>query len=215
VDPQEESVPSAPLTPSDAPSDAAHDETAEERAKRQRKHTRAAVEWVAVIALALIVAVVLRTFVVQTFWIPSGSMESTLLKNDRVVVNKLSYRLHKVHRGDVVVFTTPLDVPPGYTPVQPGYKDLVKRVIGLPGDTVEGRGGRVFVNGEPLREDYVKEGETTSSFGPVHVPPGSYWVMGDNRGNSEDSRFFGPIPKHTIVGRAFIRIWPLNRIGLL
>src|SRR5262249_2447276 len=154
------------------------------------------------------VAVLLRTYVVQTFWIPSGSMVPTLQENDRVIVNKLSYHMHAVHRGDIVVFTTP----PG---VSRSFKDLVKRVVGLPGQEVSGHGGHVFVNGKELAEKYLPAGTATSDFGPETVPPNSFWVMGDNRGNSADSRVFGSIAKRTIVGRAFLRIWPLNRIGFL
>jgi signal peptidase I len=149
-----------------------------------------------------------KAFLFEAFYIPSASMEPTLKKNDRVLVNKLSYRLHAVHRGDIVVFKRP-------PKVDPQYKDLVKRVIGLPGEVVEGKERRVFVNGTPLAERYLNGLATSEGFAPVKVPPNSYWVMGDNRQSSEDSRFFGPIPKHTIVGRVFIRIWPLNRLDLL
>lgn len=184
-------------------------ERLEQRRKRRFSST---LEWVIVIAAAVLVAVLLRTFVVQTFYIPSDSMVPTLQKNDRVVVNKLSYHLHNVHRGDIVVFTTP----PG---VNKSFKDLVKRVIGLPGETVSARHGRVSINGKVLNEPYLKHSDgsivETSDFGPVRVPPDSLWVMGDNRGDSEDSRYFHAIPRKTVVGRVFIRIWPLNRIGLL
>lgn len=175
---------------------------------RRRNRKRSAFEWVVVIVAAVVIAVLLRAFVVQTFYIPSGSMEPTLRKNDRVVVNKLSYDMHAVHRGDIVVFTTP----PG---VNKSFKDLVKRIVGLPGETVQGRDGKVLVNGTVLPEKYLPPGTLTSDFGPYTVPPKSVWVMGDNRGNSEDSRVFKAIPEHTIVGRVFIRIWPITRVGLL
>lgn len=175
---------------------------------RRRDRKRSAFEWVVVIVAAVVIAVLLRAFVVQTFYIPSGSMEPTLRKNDRVVVNKLSYHLHSVHRGDIVVFTTP----PG---VNKSFKDLVKRVVGLPGETVQGRDGKVLVNGTVLPEKYLPAGTLTSDFGPYTVPPKSVWVMGDNRGNSEDSRVFKAIPEHTIVGRVFVRIWPITRLGFL
>lgn len=173
-----------------------------------RSVARTVLEWIGVALAALVIATILRTYVVQTFWIPTGSMIPTLQENDRVVVNKLSYKLHGVGRGDIVVFTTPPGVPED-------YKDLVKRVVGLPGDTVEGLNGKVFVNGKVLDESYLPEGTATSQFGPQKVPAGTYWVMGDNRGNSTDSRSFGPIPKRTIVGHAVLRIWPLRRFGLL
>ncbi len=176
--------------------------------RRRRDRKRSAVEWVVVVVAAVVIAVLLRSFVVQTFYIPSASMEPTLKKNDRVVVNKVSYRVHDVHRGDIVVFTTP----PG---VNKSFKDLVKRVVGLPGETVEGRDGKVLINGTALAEKYLPAGTLTSDFGPYTVPAKSAWVMGDNRGNSEDSRVFKAIPEHTIVGRVFVRIWPLNRLGFL
>jgi signal peptidase I len=176
--------------------------------RRQRDRKRSAVEWVVVVVAAIVIAVLLRAFVVQTFYIPSASMEPTLKKDDRVVVNKVAYHLHGVHRGDIVVFTTP----PG---VNKSFKDLVKRVVGLPGETVEGRDGKVLINGTVLPEKYLPAGTFTSDFAPYTVPPKSEWVMGDNRGNSEDSRVFKAIPERTIVGRVFVRIWPPTRLGIL
>ena len=170
---------------------------------------RSMVEWVAVIAGALLVAVLIRTLFLQTFYIPSESMETTLLKNDRVLVNKLSYKVHDVHRGDVVVFKRP----PKETNTD--IKDLIKRVIGLPGETVLGRDCKVVVDGRELTEPYVDAGKCTSDFGPVKVLPGQVWVMGDNRPNSQDSRVFGAIEQNLIVGRAFVKIWPIGRIGWL
>ena len=165
-------------------------------------------EWTVVIVGAVIVALVLRAFLFQAYWIPSESMESTLRTNDRVLVNKISYRLHDVNRGDVVVFERPDD--------EPGeIRDLVKRVIGLEGDVVEGRGNDIFVNGERLIEPYLAADEITSDFGPVEVPTGHVFVMGDNRDRSFDSRFFGPIGTERIVGRAFFLFWPLSRTGAL
>jgi signal peptidase I len=170
---------------------------------------RGVVEWAVIIAVALIGAVLMRTFLIQAFFIPSESMVPTLEKGDRVLVNKLSYRLHPVHRGDIVVFTRT----PGK--IDPAYKDLIKRVIGLPGDTVEGRGGHVYINGHLLYEPYLPAGTDTSKFSKLVIPPNMYWVMGDNRTNSSDSRVFGPIAKHQIVGRAFVLWWPLSRVRLL
>ena len=175
--------------------------------ERRRTRTKSIVEWVIVVAAAIGIAIVLRTFVVQTFYIPSESMVPTLKVNDRVVVNKLSYHMHSVHRGDIVVFTRP-------PLVDKSYKDLVKRVVGLPGETVDGHDGHVYINGKQLNEPYLK-GKLTPDFKAYTVPKGSYWVMGDNRNASEDSRVFHAIPERTIVGRVFVRIWPLNRIGLL
>jgi signal peptidase I len=124
-----------------------------------------------------------------------------------VLVNKLSYDIHPVHRGDIVVFKSP-------QAAEGQVKDLIKRVIGLPGDTVESRDGQLFVNGQPLSEPYLGPGITTGPLEPQQIPAHHYWVMGDNRGNSKDSRFFGPIDKNLIIGRAFIRVWPINRFRL-
>lgn len=182
-----------------------------ERLAIQRRHARRSRwEWVIVLGSAVLIAVLLRTFVVQTFYIPSESMVPTLQKNDRVVVNKLSYKLHDVNRGDIVVFTTP-------PLVNPEFKDLVKRVIGLPGDKVQGKKGKLYVNGKQQDESYLAPDEDgiTDAFGPIEVPEDTVWVMGDNRRNSEDSRVFGPIPQSTIVGRVFVRIWPPSRVDLL
>jgi signal peptidase I len=177
--------------------------------KKKRSTTRSVVEWVAVVGGALVVALVIRAFFLAAFYIPSESMVPTLQKGDRVLVNKLSYKLHDVHRGDVVVFGRP--------PAEQdsGIKDLIKRVIGLPGETVEGRGGDVYVNGRRLVEPYLPPGVRTSDFAPTIVPKGTLWVMGDNRGNSEDSRRFGTIRRSTVLGRTIMRIWPFSRAGFL
>jgi signal peptidase I len=168
-------------------------------------------EWGILIVSALVIALLIKTFLFQAFYIPSESMTPTLLKNDRVLVNKLSYHMHDVHRGDIVVFKAP----PG---IDPDVKDLVKRVIGLPGDTIEARAdGHVYINGQKLEENWLPRGVRTEIFQPIKIPPESYFVLGDNRGNSKDSRFFPShfIRKQDIVGRVFLRIWPLNRIDIL
>ena len=158
------------------------------------------------IVSALLVAFLIKSFLLQAFYIPSPSMTPTLQVDDRVLVNKLSYDLHGVHRGDIVVFRSPQDGP---------EKDLIKRVVGLPGDTVEGRDGHVVLNGKELPEPYLPDGVQTATFDLVTVSAGHYWVMGDNRPNSSDSRVFGPIPESRIIGRAFIKVWPLGSLGLL
>ena len=181
---------------------------------RGSRALRSAIEWVVIIAAALLVAFVVKTFLIQAFYIPSASMEPELNIRDRILVNKLSYRIHDIHRGDIVVFARP-----DCAVRDPEIKDLVKRVVGLPGDTVEGRDGGVFVNGKRLVEDYLPEGQTTADFGPVEVPSGRLWMMGDNRENSSDSRVLcgGPtfIREDAVVGRAFIRVFPVTRLGLL
>lgn len=170
------------------------------------------VEWALVIVGAILVAFVVKTFLVQAFRIPSESMVPTLMTGDRVLVNKLSYRLHDVNRGDVVVFTRPENLTSG--PDEP--EDLIKRVIGLPGDTVQTKDGKVYVNGRELDEPYLPAGTATNGLeDPLDVPDGHVLVMGDNRGNSQDGRVFGPISTDTIVGRAFLIMWPPGRISAL
>jgi signal peptidase I len=185
---------------------------ATKRRKRSKPSWAVALEWAVLIVSALAIALLIKTFLFQAFYIPSDSMVPTLKTNDRVIVNKLSYHLHSVHRGDIVVFTTP----PG---VDPSIKDLVKRVIGLPGETIEGRkDGHVYINGKELIEGYLPKGTNEGpTFDAIKIPPDSYWVMGDNRDNSKDSRFFPNhfIRKSDIVGRVFVRIWPLNRLAIL
>ncbi len=175
----------------------------------RHKALRGGLEWVAVMVGAVLIAFLIKTFLIQAFYIPSESMLDTLHKNDRVLVNKLSYRLHDVNRGDVVVFER-LPEGPGDT-----TKDLIKRVIALEGETVEGRDGRVFVDGRPLSEPYLDQDGTTTGFAPQRIPPAHVWVMGDNRPNSKDSRVFGPISDSKIVGRAFIRVWPVAHITFM
>lgn len=172
---------------------------------------RTAIEWIAVIVGALVVALLIKTFLLQAFYIPSESMEPTLEVGDRVLVNKLSYDFHDVNRGDLVVFHRPETDMAN----DEAIKDLIKRVIGLPGETVESIDGRVYIDGQPLEEPYLPEGVTTTMPGPVTVPEGQVFVMGDNRANSSDSRVFGPISQDLIIGRAFLRVWPLSQIGFL
>jgi len=170
---------------------------------------RNALEWIAIVAGALVVALVVKTFLIQAFFIPSLSMYDTLDKGDRVLVNKLSYRLHDIHRGDIIVFERPEGVPDN------GIKDLIKRVIGLPGETIESRDGGVYIDGERLDEDYLADGVTTVNLDRQTIPEDHVFVMGDNRGNSEDSRVFGPISDDLVVGRAFVLVWPITEVHLL
>ena len=170
---------------------------------------RSVVEWVLIVAGAVLVAIVIRTFVLQAFYIPSGSMLPTLEVDDKVLVNKLSYKVHDINRGDIVVF----ERPPGET--DPKIKDLIKRVIGLPGDTIEAHDGHIYVNGRRLNEPYLPDGLQTAALAKQTVPDDSIFVMGDNRGSSKDSTVFGPISKDLVVGRAFIRVWPVFDIAFL
>lgn len=180
------------------------------------------------LVLALLLAFLVKTFLVQAFYIPSGSMEPTLLPGDRVLVNKIPYYLHDPARGDVVVFEDPNARPvaegwfarvlhwftAGLGLTRPSREDFVKRVIGIPGDVVEGKRGRVYVNGEPLEEPYLAG--RTRPFEAVQVPPGRLFVLGDNRGASNDSRFgLGFVPIENVIGKAFLVIWPPSRVGLI
>jgi signal peptidase I len=180
--------------------------------KSRRHWRRTILEWLGVIAGGIAIALLVEAFLIQAFWIPSPSMEPTLDVGDRVLVNKLSYKFHDVHRGDVVVF----ERPPGASTGEDGeIKDLIKRVIAIGGDTIEAREGNVYVNGEPIDENYLEPGTPTDHLPPTEIPPGHVFVMGDNRTNSEDSRVFGPIDEDDIVGRAFIRVLPITDIGWL
>jgi signal peptidase I len=166
-------------------------------------------EWFVVLAVAVGLAFAVRAFVLQTYFIPSPSMEPTLLIGDRILVNKLSYHLHGVSRGDIVVFSTP---PKELS--DPSIKDLVKRVIGLPGETISSSGGRVYIDGKPLPEPWLPAGTVTTGIATQKIPANQYFVMGDNRSDSQDSRFFGPIARSLIVGRVVVRIWPFSRIHI-
>ena len=183
---------------------------------------------------ALAIAFLIKTFLFQAFYIPSSSMEPTLEIDDRVLINKLSYDFHDVNRGDIVVFEAPAEARTD------NIEDFVKRVIGLPGETVTMPGdGNVYVDGRLLREPYLPDGVDTcsSSTCPVTddasqttipgcgtpadgedgcvVPSGTVLVLGDNRENSKDGRSFGAIDQDLIIGRVFMRIWPIGSIGFL
>ena len=174
------------------------------------------------ILIALVLAVGIKTFVVQAFYIPSGSMLETLQIDDRVLVSKLSYAWGEPERGDVVVFDDPRggvgeteSIPSRLwrnlaesVGIRTPQSEFIKRVIAVGGDTVEARDGLVYVNGEVLDEPYVPTYATTIDFGPRQVAEGELFVMGDNRDDSVDSRSFGTIPVEDVVGRAFIVMWP-------
>ena len=181
---------------------------------------RAILEWGSVVVGALVLAIVVRTFLFGAYYIPSPSMEPTLSIGDRIVVNKVSYRLHDVNRGDLVVFT------PTGTAAAEGIDDLIKRVIGLPGETVTVADGRVLIDGGMLIEPYLADPFSTDDLQTVPwcldggmakctVPADHVFVLGDNRANSRDSRFFGPVPIDSIAGRAFARFWPLGSLDRL
>jgi signal peptidase I len=181
------------------------------------------------IIIAFLLALLIKTFLVQAFFIPSQSMVPTLKVNDRVLVNKLVYDFGEPQRGDIIVFEDPNGVEPernllqsiwawlteGLGFSQSGEQDFIKRVIGLPGDTLEVNQGQVLINGEPLDEPYlVRPGHDT--YEPHTIPEDSVFVMGDNRPNSSDSRStLGFIPYEKIVGKAFVLLWPPSRMEWL
>lgn len=176
---------------------------------------------------ALVIAVVIKTFLVQPFWIPSESMIPTIEVNDRVMVNKLAYELGEPERGDIVVFRDPAE--PELEESIPeavirsvleavgirtrGRDDLIKRVVGLPGETVTIEHNRVMIDGVALNEPYLSDTSTMPDEGPFEVGDEEVFVMGDNRQFSFDSRRFGPIPQEDLIGEAFLTIWPVSHFG--
>jgi signal peptidase I len=187
----------------------------------RRKRIRGWIEWVAVIAGAVVIALLVRTFLFTTFWIPSGSMEPTLMgegRRDRVVVNRLAYEWGEPARGDIIVFEVP-EGEPSISVDGQEVKDLIKRVVGLPGETVSLRDGEVYIDGEKLDEPYLPDGTRTEPADPAHdtfvVPDDCVFVLGDNRAHSRDARYWQHpcVPEGDIVGKAFIRIWPLSAFG--
>ncbi|AFZ23721.1 signal peptidase I [Cylindrospermum stagnale PCC 7417] len=179
------------------------------------------------IILSIVLALGIRTFVAEARWIPSGSMEPTLhgtpnqWEADKIIVDKLKYKFSAPQRGDIVVFSPTLELQ------KEQYQDaFIKRVIGLPGDKIELKDGKVLINGKPLQEEnYLSSGKRTvvdvCTSGPQPpflakpqtIPTNSYLVLGDNRGSSYDGRCWGLVPRQNIIGRAVLRFWPLNNVG--
>jgi signal peptidase I len=172
------------------------------------------VEWAIILALVVGFTFVLRAYVVETFIIPSGSMEPTLMVGDRITVDKLAYDFHSVHRGDVIVFRRPPDEDCGGPPVP----DLVKRVIGLPGETIWSKGNTIYIatksdpGGHPLGQPWFKPVPLGPPIVKQTIAANHYFVMGDNRSESCDSRYWGTISGSLIVGRAFAVVWPLSQV---
>lgn len=165
------------------------------------------------IGLSAVLAIGIRQFVAEARYIPSGSMLPTLQINDRLIVDKISYRFNSPQRGDIVVFS-----PTSSLEKQNFHDAFIKRVIGLPGDKVEVKNGRVLINDKPIAESYIEEAPQyqwrPEMIGlPDRVPTDSYLVLGDNRNNSYDSHYWGYVPREKIIGRAVVRFWPPNRVG--
>jgi len=173
--------------------------------KARGKKKSGFVEILESIVIAVVLAALIRIFIFSPFYIPSGSMEPTLQIGDRIIVSKLNYHFTKPARGDIIVFRFPLDPD----------RDFVKRVIALGGETIAFRDSQLYINGKPVDEDYLPEDLQFPDFGPVKVPEGSYFMMGDNRNNSDDSRRWGPLPEEYIIGKSILIYWPPARIGLL
>jgi signal peptidase I len=159
------------------------------------------------IGLSAILAVGIRHFMAEARYIPSDSMVPTLVKNDRLIIDKVSYNFNQPQRGDIVVFN-----PTDALKEQQFTDAFIKRVIGVPGDRVTVRSGKVLINDQPIEEGYISEAPKYE-FEPVTVPPNSYFVLGDNRNNSYDSHYWGFVPKDRIIGRAVVRFWPFDRLG--
>jgi len=187
--------------------------------KRDSRWHKTIIEYVLIIVCAIGLALLIQAFIVKPYRIPSVSMTNTLKIGDRVLVDRVVYHLRKPHRGDIVVFNSPPAF--GRTRIT-----LIKRIIGLPGDTLKLQDGAVYINGRLLNEPYVRRVNgvalPTEPFAgnrgwslaqPFTVPAGHYFVMGDNREQSDDSRDWGPIAKSDLIGVAFFKYWPLNRLG--
>jgi signal peptidase I len=165
------------------------------------------------VVIAIILAVVLRTFIIEPRYIPSASMEPTLQIEDRIIVEKISNLVRSPQRGEILVF-----YPPNSPLIEDNTKAYIKRVVGLPGELISINDGRVFINGQPLTEPYIAEliDYSIPINAQIKVPEHSYWMMGDNRNNSNDSHVWGFLPEQNIVGRAVFRFFPLDeRAGLL
>ncbi len=222
----------APAAPTD---DTAADPAAAPAAPNDAKPDRFWRELPILLLASLAIAILIKTFLVQAFYIPSISMEPTLEKGDRILVCRICLHTSDIQRGDVIVFSNPHPGPTvdrgpvgallhwlgqGLGVAQPEDKDYIKRVIGLPGDVVELNEGQLYVNGQKVDEPYLDPEVDTRPFGPVTVPDGMLFVLGDNRAHSGDSRFppptgLGYVPEDTVIGKAFVIVYPPSRWGWL
>ncbi|MHB8378380.1 MAG: signal peptidase I [Acidimicrobiales bacterium] len=176
--------------------------------KNTRSRRKSFIEWLIVLVAAVLVSLTIRTYVFQTFLIPSPSMEPTLYQGNRILVDKLSVDFGTINVGDIVVFKAPPDVA---RICSDPVTDLVKRVIGLPGDVLYTQGNAIYVNGKKLDQKW----SVFPTMGPtaikkMTVPKGQYYMMGDNHANSCDSRMWGTVPRSDMIGKVFLKIWPLS-----
>ncbi len=169
-------------------------------------------EWVEPIIVAIVLALIIRTFVVQAFKIPTGSMRPTLIEGDRILVSKFIYKFKEPRQGDVIVFKSPEDE----------KKDFIKRLVGMPGDTVNIRNGAILINDKAVDKDsvireryYYNRGDFGADDQTIEVPEDAYYVLGDNSISSRDSRYWGFLPKKYLIGKAFLIYWPPNRVRLI
>lgn len=173
-----------------------------EEAPERRSFASIALEFVIIFVIAYIIAYVLQNFIFGNFQIQQHSMEPTLYENERVLINRALYYFKDPERGDIVILLDPIG----------RQSDFVKRVVALPGDKIEVKGGRAYLNDKLLSESYLAKDGSQDNIGPIKIPQDQYFVMGDNRARSSDSRRFGPIPRKNILGKVFIVWWPLNRV---
>jgi signal peptidase I len=203
------------------------------RMPRPKSTLGAIVELVVIVGFAIGLALVIQAFVVKPYQIPTGSMIPTLQVGQRVLVQRVSYHFSDPEIGDIVVFHPPKGADTtetcGLEPLPPGEPcpkpvdeasdtNFIKRVVATPGDTLKIVDGHAIVNGERIEDDFIRPcGNARGCNLPkeITIPPDHYFMMGDNRGASDDSRFWGPVPKDWIIGKAFATYWPLDRIGLL
>jgi signal peptidase I len=201
------------------------------RRRKSEKKQGSLIELVSIVAVALLLALGIQAFLVKPFRIPSESMVPTLTVGQRVLVDRVSYRFTDPERGDIIVFKPPRGADDNTCGVEQGSlqpcprptkersdTNFIKRVVGLPGERLKVEGGRVVINGKPLDEPYIEPDESCGICNlteEITIPEDHYFVMGDNRGQSADSREWGPVPKEWIIGQAFFTYWPPKRIGLL
>jgi len=176
-----------------------------EKKTKNKPFWREAIE---IITIAVVLAFAVRAFVVESFWVPSGSMLPTIQINDRIWVTKFTYHISEPKRGDVIVFE-----PPAAAHAADNEKHYIKRLIGLPGETVEFKDNQLYINGEVMAEEYLSDEVITDDFGPITIPENCYFFCGDNRTASYDGRYWGVVERDALVGKGQMVYWPFDRMG--